>query len=135
MQEDARLPNPKRLRAIVAGASLIALIWGAVFYLQIRQDADMNWIWWLMIGTLTMMMYGTAFYFGVLMFENTLEKYIVSDDITPKRDGYLEIETETRPAESKSLDVWVSHYVFARRMFGVGLLPMIACVYLFFFAV
>ena len=133
MPDEQSLPNTKRLWTIAFISGAIAVLGASAFFFQISAYTTLNWVWWLIIGTLTMILYGIAFYFGVILFENTLEKYIASDTFKRKHK-WIDVETETRPAETAKLDGWVSHYVFARTMLAMGILPVIACIYLFFFA-
>lgn len=131
MQEEARQPNRNRLRAVFVGSMLIAVLGVFTFWRQVSGSADMGWIWWLMLATIGMIIYGIVFYFGVMIFENTLEQYVVSDTFKKKHD-WIDVETETRTSHDGKIDGWVRNYVFARTMFAMGILPLLACIYLFF---
>ena len=133
MSEDVDLPNRGKLWMIVLGSTIIASASGFAFWNQIESGGGMGWVGWLIIATLSMIIYGMAFYFGVILFENTLEKYIVSDTFK-RKNKWIDVETETRSSQDDKVDVWVKHYVFARHMLAIGILPVLACIYLFFFA-
>ena len=130
MDERPRAPNRKRLWWIVAGAALIGGLSGLAVWLQIEAGGGMGWVGWLIAATLTMIIYGISFFVGVRAFENTLEQFIVSDTFKKKHD-WIDVETETRPSDDPKVDMWVKHYVFARTMLAMGILPVLACIYLF----
>ena len=88
----------------------------------------------LIIVMLGIIAYSISFYFGHRFLEDSLDQYIVSDTFSKKHD-WIDLETETRESGDAKVDAWVAHYKFIRIMFAMGLLPLIACIYLFFFAV
>lgn len=133
MGDETRTPNRRRLWAIVVGAGVIALAAGLAFWSQIESGGGMGWIGYVIVATLSVIIYAIAFYFGVIMFENTLEKYIVSDTFK-KKNKWIDVETETRTSDDEKIDAWVKHYVFARQFFAIGILPVLASIYLFWFA-
>ena len=130
----AKLPNRTRLWTIVLGAGVIGLGTGYVFWDVIHSNGGMGWVGWLIIVMLGIISYSISFYFGHRFFENSLDQYIVSDTFKRKHD-WIDLETETRESGDAKVDGWVAHYKFIRTMFAMGLLPLIACIYLFFFAV
>jgi hypothetical protein len=73
------------------------------------------------------------FYFGALLLEGSLQKYILSDDTIIKGDN---VEMVTRPAESgdAEIDKWIGTYAFTRNLFGMSLVPILILVALYFFA-
>ncbi|MBR9835395.1 MAG: hypothetical protein GYB42_09430 [Alphaproteobacteria bacterium] len=131
MQQSHRTPNRRRLFGLSLFALGVAALGIYLFWQQIGGADEMNWVWYLMLATLGAIIYGTTFFFSVLAFENTLEQYIVSDKIT-KKNKWIDVETETRSSHDDKVDGWVKIYVFARTMFAMGLLPLLACIYLFF---
>lgn len=131
MQQSHRTPNRRRLYGLSLFALGVAALGIYLFWQQIGGADEMNWVWYLMLATLGAIIYGTTFFFSVLAFENTLEQYIVSDKIT-KKNKWIDVETETRSSHDDKVDGWVKIYVFARTMFAMGLLPLLACIYLFF---
>lgn len=134
MGEDAREPNRARLWQIACGAGVIGLGTGFVFWDVIEAGGGMGWVGWLIIVMLGIIAYSISFYFGHRYFEDSLDQYIVSDTFGKKHD-WIDLETETRESGDAKVDAWVAHYKFIRIMFAMGLLPLIACIYLFFFAV
>ncbi len=133
MSDETRLPNRARLWLIVLGALIIALPTGFAFWNQIESGGGMGWVGWLIIVMLSLITYSISFYFGHRFFEDSLDQYIVSDTFGRKHD-WIDLETETRESGDAKVDGWVAHYKFIRIVFAMGLLPLIACIYLFWFA-
>lgn len=134
MSDQTRAPDPGRLWLIVAGAAFIGLLTSFIFWAQIFLDGGgMGWVGYLIVVMLGIITYSISFYFGHRFFENSLDQFIVSDTFGRKH-GYLDLETESRESGDAGIDTWVAHYKFIRTMFAMGLLPLIACTYLFFFA-
>ncbi len=131
--EPDKLPNTKRLWGISAGSLILALIGGFLFWTQIESGGGMGWVGWLITGTLTGIIYGISFLISVMLFENTLEQYITSDTFSEKHD-WIDLETESRSSGNSKIDTWVAHYKFARIALAMGILPLLACIYLFWFA-
>lgn len=129
----AKLPNRGRLWTIVLGAGVIGLGTGFLFWDVISSNGGMGWVGWLVIVMLGLITYSISFYFGHRFFEDSLDQYIVSGTFKRKHD-WIDLETETRESGDVKVDGWVAHYKFIRTMFAMGLLPLIACIYLFFFA-
>ena len=73
------------------------------------------------------------FYFGALLLEGSLQKYILSDDTVITGDN---VEMVTRTAESgdAEIDKWIGTYAFTRNLFGMSLVPILILVALYFFA-
>ena len=73
------------------------------------------------------------FYFGALLLEGSLQKYILSDDTVIKGDN---VEMVTRTAESgdAEIDKWIGTYAFTRNLFGMSLVPILILIALYFFA-
>ncbi|MEO1661403.1 MAG: hypothetical protein AAFR51_10480 [Pseudomonadota bacterium] len=134
MNDELKPPNRGRLWQIVFGAGLIGLGTGALFWSVFEAGGGMGWVGWLMIVMLGIISYSISFYFGHRFFEDSLDQYIVSDTFKRKHD-WIDLETETRESGDAKIDGWVAHYKFIRTMFAMGLLPLIACIYLFFFAI
>ena len=133
MAETPKTPNLSRLWLLAVVAGLIGLATGAAFWAQIESGGGMGWVGWLIIVMLGIISYSISFYFGHRFFEDSLDQYIVSDTFKKKHD-WIDLETETRDSGSANVDGWVAHYKFIRTMFAMGLLPLAACIYLFFFA-
>jgi hypothetical protein len=130
---EAKRPNRRRLWQIVAGAGLIGVATGAAFWNQMGGTSDLGWVGWLIIIMLALITYSISFYFGHRYLEDSLDQYIVSDTFKRKHD-WIDLETETRESGDARIDGWVAHYKFIRTLFAMGLLPLIACIYIFWFA-
>lgn len=133
MTDAPKTPNRARLWQITLGAGVIGLGAGAAFWNQIEAGGGMGWVGWLIIAMLAIITYSISFYFGHRYLEDSLDQYIVSDTFKKKHD-WIDLETESRESDDARVDGWVAHYKFIRTMFAMGLLPLIACVYLFWFA-
>ncbi|MEO0607083.1 MAG: hypothetical protein AAFY82_02550 [Pseudomonadota bacterium] len=134
MAEHGHPPNQRRLWLIVMGAGLIGLGAGFAFWDVMASGGGMGWIGGVMVLMLGLITYSISFYFGHRLFEGSLDQYIVSDTFKRKHD-WIDLETESRSSGDAKIDRWVAHYKFIRTLFAMGLLPLIAFVYLFFFAV
>lgn len=133
MTDEMKTPNRGRLWLLVLVAALIGGAAGYAFWNQIESGGGMGWIGWLIIIMLAIITYSISFYFAHRLFENSLDQYIVSDTIRKKHD-WIDLETESRDSGDAGIDTWVAHYKFIRTMFAMGILPLLACIYLFFFA-
>lgn len=133
MENAPKVPNRGRLWQIAAGAGVVGALTGFAFWAQIEAGGGMGWVGWLIIIMLAIIAYSISFYFGHRFLEDSLDQYIVSDTIRKKHD-WIDLETETRDSGDATVDGWVAHYKFIRTMFAMGLLPLIACIYLFVFA-
>lgn len=133
MADAPKSPNRTRLWQIVAAAGIVGLGAGFAFRNQIESGGGMGWVGWVIIVMLAIISYSITFYFGHRYFEDSLDQYIVSDTFS-KKHGWIDLETESRESGDAKLDGWVAHYKFIRTMFAMGLLPLVACIYLFWFA-
>ncbi|MEM6556023.1 MAG: hypothetical protein AAF642_09120 [Pseudomonadota bacterium] len=133
MADAPKTPDRGRLWTLVGVAALIGGGTGYAFWTRIAEGGGMDWVGWLMIGMLAIIAYSISFYFAHRFFEDSLDQYIVSDTFKRKHD-WIDLETETRESGDARIDGWVAHYKFIRTMFAMGLLPLIAFVYLFFFS-
>lgn len=133
MAETPKTPDTSNLWTIALVAGVIGLGTGAAFWNQIESGGGMGWVGWLIIIMLGIIAYSISFYFGHRFFEDSLDQYIVSDTFKRKH-GWIDLETESRESGNSNVDGWVAHYKFIRTMFAMGLLPLIACIYLFWFA-
>jgi hypothetical protein len=132
MTDEMKTPNRGRLWLLVLVAALMGGAAGYAFWVQIEGGGGMGWIGWLIIIMLAIITYSISFYFAHRFFENSLDQYIVSDTIRKKHD-WIDLETESRDSGDAGIDTWVAHYKFIRTMFAMGILPLLACIYLFFF--
>lgn len=133
MTEEMKAPNRGRLWILVLVAALIGGATGYAFWSRIEAGGGMGWVGWLIIIMLAIITYSISFYFAHRFFENSLDQYIVSDTFKKKHD-WIDLETESRDSGDTGIDTWVAHYKFIRTMFAMGILPLLACLYLFFFA-
>ena len=131
MADGMQAPNHRRLFAIALGAAVIGLAVGYAFWRQIEAGGGMGWVGWLIIVMLGLIAYSISFYFGHRLFESSLDQFIVSDTFKKKHD-WIDLETESRDSGDTGIDAWVAHYKFIRTLFAMGLLPLLACIYLFF---
>ena len=133
MSEGQKSPRTSNLWRIALVSAVIGFGTGAAFWNQIESGGGMGWVGWVIIVMLALITYSIVFYFGHRYFEDSLDQYIVSDTFSKKHD-WIDLETETRESGDKKIDGWVAHYKFIRTLFAMGLLPLIACIYLFWFA-
>ncbi len=76
--------------------------------------------------------YSGIFYFGCLLLEGSLQKYILSDDTVIKGQT-VEMVTVTEDSGDEEINKWISRYAFARNMFGMSLIPLLILGGLFLF--
>ncbi len=126
-----KTPDRRRLWILVLAAGLVGGGTSYAFWAELA-DGGMGWVGWLIVVMLGLIAYSITFYFAHRFFEDSLDQYIVSDTFKRKHD-WIDLETETRESGDAKIDGWVAHYKFIRTMFAMGLLPLLACVYLFFF--
>ena len=131
MADRMQAPNHRRLSAIALGAAVIGLFTAYLFWGQIEAGGGMGWVGWLIIVMLGLIAYSISFYFGHRLFEGSLDQFIVSDTFKKKHD-WIDLETESRDSGDTGIDAWVAHYKFIRTLFAMGLLPLLACIYLLF---
>lgn len=73
------------------------------------------------------------FYFGALLLEGSLQKYILSDDTVIKGDN-VGMVTRTAKSGDPEIDKWIGTYAFTRNVFGMSLVPILILIGLYFFA-
>ena len=73
------------------------------------------------------------FYFGALLLEGSLQRYIISDETVIRGDN-VEMVTHTEKTEDARLNRWIGTYAFARNMFGMSVIPLLLLVGIWFFA-
>lgn len=127
-----KTPNQRRLWMLVLAAFVIGAGTSFAFWVQLVPGGDLGWGGWLIVAMLGLIAYAISFYFGHRFFEDSLDQYIVSDTFKKKHD-WIDLETETRGSGDAGIDGWVAHYKFIRTVFAMGLLPLLASIYLFFF--
>jgi hypothetical protein len=126
-------PDFRRLRllqvgALVAGAAVFALSLWAMG--QLRRPELAPLIMCFAFGGIT---FSGLFYFGALLTEGSLQKYIVSDDTVIKGER-VEMVTTTAPSGDPEIDKWIATYTFTRSLFGMSVIPLLILGGLYFFA-
>lgn len=76
--------------------------------------------------------FGAVFYFGALLLEGSLQKYILSDETVIKGDS-VEMVTHTASTGDPRIDKWIGIYAFARNLFGMSIVPILILVGLYLF--
>nr|WP_321361990.1 hypothetical protein [uncultured Hyphomonas sp.] len=126
-------PNFRRLRriqvaALIAGAGVLVL---SLWLMGQFRKPDIAPI--VMAFAFASITFSGLFYFGALLLEGSLQKYILSDDTVIKGDN---VEMVTRTAESgdPEIDKWIGTYAFTRNLFGMSLVPVLILIGLYFLA-
>lgn len=132
MQTGQSGPNYKRLRAIqhtavIAGVLMLGI---SAYLLEVFSNPQIATV--VMALAFTGIAFSAVFYFGCLIFEGSLQKYIVSDDTEIKGER-VEMVTTTAPSGDETIDDWVGRYVFARNLFGMSVIPLLLLGGLYFF--
>tara|TARA_R110000787_G_scaffold20065_2_gene59500 strand:+ start:7234 stop:7626 length:393 start_codon:yes stop_codon:yes gene_type:complete len=73
------------------------------------------------------------FYFGALLLEGSLQKYILSDETVIKGDN-VEMVTKTASSGDPEIDKWIGTYAFTRNLFGMSIIPLLILGGLYLFA-
>lgn len=127
-----KTPNFKRLRIIqicaVTDALLVSLI--ALYLMGQFSKPELAPI--IICMAIAGMTFGAIFYFGCLIFEPSLQKYI-KEDRTVIKSETVEMVTDTYKSGDELIDEWVNRFVFARNIFGMSILPMLILAGLYFF--
>lgn len=129
----ANKPNFRRLRAI----QTIALIAGAIIFAltawlmgQFTKPELAPMIMAFAFGSIT---FSGLFYFGALLLEGSLQKYIVCDDTVLKGDR-VEMVTKTAASGDEEIDKWIGTYAFTRNLFGMSIIPILILIGLYWLA-
>ena len=126
-------PDFKRLRliqivAVIVGA--IVLI-GALWLMGQFRKPELAPI--VMAFAFASISFSGLFYFGALLLEGSLQKYILSDD-TVIKGGNVDMVTTTAESGDPEIDKWTGTYAFTRNLFGLSLVPILILIGLYFFA-
>ncbi|KCZ46451.1 MULTISPECIES: hypothetical protein [unclassified Hyphomonas] len=126
-------PDFKRLRliqivAVIVGA--IVLI-GALWLMGQFRKPELAPI--VMAFAFASISFSGLFYFGALLLEGSLQKYILSDD-TVIKGGNVDMVTTTAESGDPEIDKWIGTYAFTRNLFGLSLVPILILIGLYFFA-
>lgn len=76
--------------------------------------------------------FSAVFYFGALLTEGSLQKYLIQDETVIKGDS-VDMVTRTKSSGDRETDRWVGTYVFAHNLFGMSVIPLLILGYFFFF--
>ena len=130
---EANRPNFARLRRIQHIAVIVGVLTlGASLYLM-GQFSKPELVPIVISVALTGIGFSAVFYFGCLLLEGSLQKYIVSDDTVIKGQT-VEMQTTTQDSGDAQIDEWVGRYVFARNLFGMSAIPLLLLGGLFLFS-
>ncbi len=130
--EHGRKPNFNRLRAIqvaavLAGASVFA---GSAYLMQVFARPEIATV--VLAFAFASATFSAVFYFGALVLEGSLQKYILRDETVIKGDN-VEMVTTTRSSGDPRIDKWIGTYAFARNLFGLSVVPILILAGLFLF--
>lgn len=133
MEKSSGKPNFARLKALRAAAlALGALVFaGTGWQIGVFTRPEVATV--VLAFAFASIAYSASFYFGALLTEGSLQKYILCDE-TVIKDETVDMVTHTAPSGDDETDRWVKTYVFARNLFGLSLLPLAILGYLFFFS-
>lgn len=126
-------PNYKRLRtiqiaALAAGALvLIVSLWVMGQFKQ-PELAPVIMAW-----AFAAITFSGGFYFGALLTEGSLQKYILRDETVIKGDN-VEMVTHTEKTDDPKLNKWIGTYAFTRNLFGMSVIPVLLLIGLYIFA-
>ena len=76
--------------------------------------------------------FGALFYFGALLIEGSLQKYILSDETVIRGDD-VKMVTHTASSGDPRIDKWIGRDAFARNLFGMSIVPILILAGLYFF--
>ncbi|WP_321489713.1 hypothetical protein [uncultured Hyphomonas sp.] len=131
-KRDAK-PDFRRLRLI----QIVALITGALVLLEslwlMGQFRKPELAPIVMAFAFASISFSGLFYFGALLLEGSLQKYILSDDTVIKGDN-VEMVTTTAESGDPEIDKWIGTYAFTRNLFGMSLVPILILIGLYVFA-
>lgn len=126
-------PNFGRLRliqvtALLAGAIVFVISLGLMGQFRKPEVAPI-----VMAFAFASISFSGLFYFGALLLEGSLQKYILSDDTVIKGDN-VEMVTTTTESGDPEIDKWIGTYAFTRNLFGMSLVPVLILIGLYFLA-
>lgn len=121
---DTPTPNFKTLRTIqlVAVFDALTVLLISLFFMGQFSNPELAPI--VISVALAGITFGAIFYFGCLIFEPSLQKYI-KEDRTVIKSETVEMVTDTYSSGDATIDEWVNRYVFARNLFGMSIIPLL----------
>ena len=126
-------PNFGRLRLIQIGALLVGagvLVLSLWLMGQFRKPELAPIV---MAFAFASIGFSGLFYFGTLLLEGSLQKYILSYETVIKGDN-VEMVTKTASSGDPEIDKWIGTYAFTRNLFGMSLVPVLILIGLYFLA-
>jgi len=126
-------PDFKRLHLLQVGALLAG---AAVFVLSLwlmEQFQQQELVPVVVSFAFAGITFSGLFYFGALLTEGSLQKYIMSDDTVIKGER-VEMVTTTASSGDPEIDKWISTYAFTRNLFGMSVTPLLILGGLYLFA-
>lgn len=116
-------PNFKTLRVvqIVAVFDAITVLLASLYFMGQFSNPELAPI--VICFALASITFGAVFYFGCLIFEPSLVKYIKEDRTVIKNES-VEMVTDTYSSGDDLIDEWVNRFVFARNIFGMSIIPL-----------
>ncbi|KJS24316.1 MAG: hypothetical protein VR75_15700 [Hyphomonadaceae bacterium BRH_c29] len=126
-------PNFLRLRIIQIAALVVGVTVFAVSLWLMGQFRKPELAPIVMAVAFAGISFSGLFYFGALLLEGSLQKYILSDDTVIKGDN-VEMVTTTASSGDPEIDKWIGTYAFTRNLFGMSLVPIVILIGLYFFA-
>ena len=131
--EPATRPDFRRLRVIQVGALLVGAAVLLVSMWLMGQFRKPELAPMVMAFAFASISFSGLFYFGALLLEGSLQKYILSDDTVIKGDN-VEMVTKTASSGDPEIDKWIGTYAFTRNLFGMSVIPILILLGLYFLA-
>ena len=116
--------NFNRLRVVQLAAVIDGLTVFAVALWAMGQFSNPELVPIIICVALGNITFSAVFYFGCLMFEPSLLKYI-KEDRTVIKSETVEMVTDTHRSGDAQIDEWVNRFVFARNLFGMSVIPLL----------
>jgi len=122
--DEQNTPNFKTLRIIQVAAVIDALtvLFISLYFMGQFSKPELAPI--VISFALASITFGAVFYFGCLIFEPSLNKYI-KEDRTVIKSETVEMVTDTYSSGDAEVDEWVNRFVFARNIFGMSIIPLL----------
>lgn len=117
-------PDFRRLRmlqivALIAGAGVLL---GTLYLNNQFRDPELAPI--VICFAFAAITFSGLFYFGALLLEGSLQKYILEDETVIKGSN-VEMVTHTERSGDPEIDKWIGTYAFTRNLFGMSVVPLL----------
>lgn len=126
-------PDFRKLRLLQVGALIAgaAVLIGSLWLMgQFRQPQLAPFVMSVAFASIT---FSGLFYFGALLTQGSLQKYILSDDTVIKGQT-VDMVTMTASSGDPEIDKWIGTYAFTRNLFGMSVIPVLILGGLYLFA-